>query len=62
VDDSVRVCMNGMVRGGLINGAERCESRAFTESAIDIEDLLRLCREVKLSSSGFRSGGSLAIL
>ena len=54
-----------MVRvGELMRGAEGLyESRLpISLVATDMEDLLRLCREVRLSSRGFMSGGSLAIL
>ena len=63
-EESLLVCMNGTVRGGAsINGAERCESRLVGASvgAIDIDDLFLLCLEVRLSSSGFISGGSFEI-
>ena len=32
-----------------------------TVVVVEMEDLLRLCRDVRLSSSGFISGGSLVI-
>ena len=63
--ESLRVCRNGTVRGGSMSGAERCEScfvMLTSESTVDIEDLLRLCRDVRLSSRGFMSGGSFEIL
>ena len=47
----------------LSKGAESLFS--FSDSmvvAVDIEDLFRLWREVRLSSNGFMSGGMFAIL
>lgn len=40
------------------------EVRRFSDIVVatDIEDLLRLWRDVRLSSSGFMSGGSFVIL
>lgn len=43
-------------------GAERRFSFSLRVVAIEMEDLLRLWREVRLSSRGFMSGGSLVIL
>jgi len=75
VVDWVLVLKNGMVGGRdkssyivpelclLSKGVESLFS--FSENAvvaIDIEDLLRLWREVRLSSRGFISGGMLEIL
>lgn len=70
--DSVRVCMNGTLRGGAIRGSSTADARfefgeldavvAWLKRFSEMEDLFRLCREVRLSSRGFMSGGSLAIL
>ena len=66
--ESFRVCMNGTV-GWAIKGSSALDSRYLS---VDVEfwliplsrreDLWRLCRDVKLSSKGFISGGSLDIL
>ena len=68
--ESLRVCMNGTVRGGEMRGSSTWDSRLLFAVAVVAwlirlsrsEDLLRLCRDVKLSSRGFISGGSLDIL
>lgn len=65
--------INGTARTGEINGSSALELRLlfglvvplvwlWRFSSLKIEDLLRLCREVKLSSRGFISGGSFEIL
>lgn len=68
-DDSFRVCMNGTDRAGDIKGSSARESRleliavlAWLVRLSSSSDLLRLCRDVKLSSNGFMSGGRLDIL
>lgn len=62
------MCINGMV-GEAIEGSSTLDSWSLS---VDVEiwlerlsrrdDLLRLCRDVKFSSKGFISGGSLDIL
>lgn len=62
---------------GIVGGRERSsyaapELRLLSRGAemrfsdtvvpVEMEDLLRLCRDVRLSSRGFISGGSLVIL
>lgn len=62
------MCKKGMV-GEAIRGSSAFESWTLSVE-VDVwvkrlsrrDDLLRLCREVKLSSKGFMSGGSLEIL
>lgn len=70
--DWVRVWKNGIVGGRARSsyGAPELRllskgvDRRFSETvvAVEIEDLLRLWRDVRLSSNGFMSGGSLVIL
>ena len=66
--ESPRVRMNGMV-GDAIKGSSVLDSgilsvdvKIWLNRLSSRDDLLRLCREVKLSSKGFISGGSLDIL
>ena len=60
--------MNGMVgeaiRGSLMFFSETLsvDGEIWLDRLSRRDDLLRLCRDVKLSSSGFISGGSLDIL
>ena len=60
--------MNGMVgeaiRGSLVlaSGILSVEVEFGFDRLSRRDDLLRLCRDVKLSSNGFMSGGSLDIL
>lgn len=68
-NDSFRVWRNGTVRGGAIRESSAFELRFVAVVAVfwlmrlsTREDLLRLWRDVRLSSSGFMSGGSLEIL
>ena len=64
------MCMNGTLRGGEIRGSEARESLfglvvdavAWLLRLSRREDLLRLWRDVRLSSRGFISGGRLEIL
>lgn len=69
--DPVRVCMNG-IEGGResvsYDAPDLCLLSRGVESrfsamvvAVETEDLLRECREVRLSSRGFMSGGNLVI-
>jgi len=76
VVDWVRVWKKGIVGGrdksSYAAPEERLLSMGFemrfsemSEKYVEVvatEDLLRLCREVRLSSRGFMSGGSLVIL
>lgn len=71
VFDSVRVCMKGTFRVGEIKGSATPESLLLLVVAVVawlvrlsmIEDLLRLwALDVRLSSRGLASGGSLLIL
>ena len=60
--------MNGMVgeaiRGSLVlvSGILSVDVEIWLDRLSRRDDLLRLCRDVKLSSNGFISGGSLDIL
>jgi hypothetical protein len=67
-NDSVRVCKKGIVRGGDISGSSDLELRFVVAASVIWlmrfsmrDDLFRLWRDVRLSSSGFMSGGSLEI-
>jgi len=69
--EAFRVCMKGTVRGGDMSGSSAFGSSfwlfavavvAWLIRLSRIEDLLRLCLDVRLSSRGFMSGGSWAIL
>ena len=70
IEGTYRVCMKGTFRTGDISGSSALDSRSVEDVAAVIwltrlsssEDLLRLCRDVRLSSKGFISGGSLEIL
>lgn len=66
--DSVRVCIKGTVRGGDIGGSSALEPRFVAVTSViwlirlsTRDDLFRLWRDVRLSSSGFISGGNLEI-
>lgn len=73
VVDCVRVWKNGIVGGRLRSSYAAPEARLLSKGreirfseyvedmAVETEDLLRLCRVVRLSSSGFMSGGNLVI-
>ena len=64
------MCMKGTLRGGEMRGSEAWESLfglvvdvvAWLLRLSSSEDLLRLWRDVRLSSRGFMSGGRLEIL
>lgn len=63
LDESFRVCINGTERVCIRGSA--WEPRLLLGSEVSIaaliEDLFRLCRDVRLSSKGFMSGGNLEI-
>lgn len=67
-NESARVCRKGIVRGGDIGEPSDLEFRFEAVPSVSWlmrfstrDDLFRLCRDVRLSSSGFMSGGSLEI-
>ena len=64
VCESLRVCIKGTLRVGEINGSSIFDSRLDETTVVAwlMSDFLCLCRDVRLSSRGFMSGGSRAIL
>lgn len=61
------MCRNGTVRGGEMSESSALELRFVVVAVVPLvrlsssDDLLRLWREVRLSSKGFMSGGRLEI-
>ena len=70
----VRVCMNGIVLGGVRRGSSTFESRLAPIGPVndvpvvevlmcfsEMEEFFFLCLEVRFDSNGFISGGSMSI-